>query len=306
MFAKQAGWDRIREKFLSAFDNILANLAQIPVVDQLDGIDTPEAAGKALSDYMQTGSYTPPLRYTTPQYETPDSKTAPAGSPWKEQSYPLEYKADINKRKGIITAYLSVYDDPTTGKPYVDPYLDIIDRGSFTKTIAALEAARKRTNDPHLMPYLWQHNRQEPLGGVKSLAEDRLGVIYEAHLVQSIRRAQEALDLMEQKMLGSSYGYDPVLFAHEGDIRHLKEITLKEASAVTFPANPHARMLAVKSQFFVPGNLPSKQLTPVDRVAITTNLKEAGSLFTQLTNQLIKAHTAYKVEAEWNKPRFRR
>lgn len=296
------------EKFLSSpFDSIIAGMQRLPVVDPLD-IDTPEAAAKALFETITTGSYTPPTRYTTPIYETPDSKTAPAGSPWKEQSspFPSEFKADINKRKGIIESYLTVFDDPETGKPFVDPYLDVIERGSFNKTIANLEALRKRGNDPHLVPYLWQHERKEVLGGVTYLKENSTGIVYVAQLVQSVKRAQECLDLMEQRVLGSSFGYDAVLFEHKGDNRHLKEIRLHECSAVTFPANHHAKVLAVKSQFFVPAKLPNKQLTPVNRLAIKTNLNTASSLFEQLTNLCIKAHQQYKYESEMNKPRFRR
>ncbi len=273
-------------------------MQQIPTVDPTDDISDPEEAKSALLHSMFPTQYQQPQRILDPIYEplTTYEKSAP---------FPSEFKADINKRKGIIESYLTVFDDPETGQPFVDPYLDVIERGSFNKTIANLEAMRKRSNDPHLCAYLWQHDRKEPLGGVTYLKENSTGIVYTAQLVQSVKRAQETLDLMEQKMLGSSFGYDPILFEHKGDIRHLKEIRLHECSAVTFPANHHAKVLAVKSSFFVPSNLPSKQVPPVDRVAIGTNLKTASSLFEQLTNQLIRAHQQYKLEAEWNKPKVR-
>lgn len=266
---------------MSLWDNLLASIA----VETEYGIEDPQEAANALLPYLQDEIYTSPTAYnpqtnevlqeaqdiavsmqrvqalrkyapvkriTTPTYR----KYAPPGSAWKEQSYPIQYKADVNKRRGIIEAYLSVYDDPTTGLPFKDSYNDVIERGSFTKSIAKHEARRKRTNDPHLLPYLWQHERHEVLGGIKALTEDSKGVIYSAHLVPSVKRAQECMDLMEQHILGSSFGYDPNDFKYYGQVRHLKEIHLHEVSAVTFPANPHANVIGVKqaSTFYVPSS----------------------------------------------------
>ena len=165
-----------------------------------------------------------------------------------------------------------MYDDPNTGKPFIDSYNDIIERGSFTKSIARHEARRKRTNDPHLLPYLWQHSKYEVVGGIKALTEDSKGVIYSAHLVKSTRRAQECMDLMEQKILGSSFGYDPVDFKHYGTVRHLKEIHLHEVSAVTFPANPHAKVIGVKQSFYVPSsyNVKSNPFAALEHWAADT------------------------------------
>jgi hypothetical protein len=71
-----------------------------------------------------------------------------------------------------------------------------------------------------------------------------------------VQRAREALDIAEQKGIGSSYGYDPDLVAFVGDTRHLKSVTLHEVSQVSFPANPHAPILDVKSRFYVPSTYP--------------------------------------------------
>src|SRR5256885_9449199 len=74
----------------------------------------------------------------------------------KEQSHPLslwlpeEYKsADFNRKKGIVTAYLTIYNNPD-GTPFIDPYQDIVVPGSFTKTIQSLESFRKsRRSEEH-------------------------------------------------------------------------------------------------------------------------------------------------------------
>jgi hypothetical protein len=118
---KQVG--TVSENFLSSpFDSILATLQTVGEEEQFS-LDDPVEATKALLASMQGTPYTPPQRVLDPIYEShtssepPEDKTAPFGSPWKEQStpFPSEFKADVNKRKGVIEAYLSVYDDPNTG-----------------------------------------------------------------------------------------------------------------------------------------------------------------------------------------------
>src|SRR5258708_3423236 len=56
-------------------------------------------------------------------------------------------EVDVNKRTGIIESYLTCYfnDD---GTPFIDPYDDIIEPGSFTKTIRTLDDARRSKNNP--------------------------------------------------------------------------------------------------------------------------------------------------------------
>jgi HK97 family phage prohead protease len=290
----------------SPFDAILAGMQQIPIIDPTDDITDPEQAKQALLSSMFPTQYQEPPRYTTPIYESPDSKTAPDGSPWKEQAvpFPSEFK-DVNQRKGELTAYLTVWNDPNTNKPFIDSYKDILHTGSFDQTVKELEQTRKYKNTEYLVPDLWQHDRREQIGGIKAITKDSKGIIYVAQLVRSIYRARHTLDLAEQKMIGSSFGYDPVIFDYSGDIRNLRAVKLHEISQVTFPANEYAPILDVKSRFYVPA-LPQKQVSPVDRVAISTGLNTAAGLFDQLTNHLIKAYQQYKTEAEWQSPRFRR
>jgi HK97 family phage prohead protease len=166
--------------------------------------------------------------------------------------YPSALKqADISKKKGVITAYLTVYNNDD-GTPFVDPYNDIVAKGSFTKTIAVLDAARKQTNNPWLCPDLWQHDRNEIIGGIKALTEDSRGVIYEAHLATGVRRAQEALELAEMKAIGSSYGYDPIRFdILPGNVRKLNEMALREVTQCSFPANHLADIISVKGNRFI-------------------------------------------------------
>jgi HK97 family phage prohead protease len=258
---------------VSLWDNLLSSIA----VEKEYGLEDPQEVTNALLAYMQ-GETTPfdsnafkemqtiadtmkqsmqQRMITTPTYR----KFAPPGSAWKEHSapLPLELKADVNQRKGEITAYLSVWLDPNTGKPFIDSYKDIVHNTAFLQTVKDLEQARKYKNTDYLVPDLWQHDRHEQIGGIKAITHDSKGAIYVAQLVKSIARARYALDLAEQKMIGSSFGYDPVLFDYTGDIRNLKAVKLWEVSQVSFPANPYADVLGVKqSTFYVPSSYSVK------------------------------------------------
>ncbi len=179
---------------MSVFDDLLTTVA----VEDEPGIEVSEQAKQALLASMYPGTYQPPQRITTPIYELPETSEHEISAPFS-----LQYKANINKRQGVVEAYLSVYNDPQTNQPFVDPYLDVIERGAFTKSIATHEQRRKRTNNPHLMLYLWQHEKSEPLGGITNLKEDSQGVIYTAQVLPSARRGRQALDMLEQHLLGS-------------------------------------------------------------------------------------------------------
>ena len=160
----------------------------------------------------------------------------------------------VNLKKGIIEGYLTKYFIPGTEIPVIDPYKDIVERGAFTKTITDLTHARDKQNLDYLIPHLWQHNPSEIIGGDKWLIEDSHGVLFETQLAKGVRRADEALELIEQKMLpGISYGYDAIRAPVIQDIRHLKEVALHESSSVTFPANVYAGITSVKSLYFLGG-----------------------------------------------------
>lgn len=180
----------------------------------------------------------------------------------------------------------------------MDSYLDIVDPGSFTKTIAHLTQTQKQSNNPYLCLYLWQHDKHSPIGGIKGLTEDSHGVIYEAKINMNVQKGREAFALVEEQQVGgSSYGYDPSVFYYTGDIRHLKEITLHEVSVVSFPANPHARTLSVKSRNTSAGridelaNKMNASFNELDR-----NLKVCITHFQRLTGSKTLMNTRLRLD----------
>jgi len=157
-------------------------------------------------------------------------------SPSRKAFHFVELKA-TNDETGEFEGYLSVFGN-------VDSYKDVVDRGSFSKTIK--EAKSKQ--EPFLFPILWQHNPHEPIGGFLEMSEDSRGLFVKGQLDLDIEPGKRAYSGMKKGYLrGLSIGYETVKDGWEKDIRHLKEIRLYEGSVVTFPANTAAQVDQVKS-----------------------------------------------------------
>jgi Caudovirus prohead serine protease len=148
---------------VASLDDLLAQLG-----DTVAQPATPAPPDDLLAQLMSAMAPTHPAQYAPPDLKSDYRTSAP---------FPTAYKADVNTKRGVITAYLTVYNDPSTGKPFVDSYGDVIIPGCFAKTIGALETARKAKGNPWLCPDLWQHDKRELIGGIKGLTEDSQGVI---------------------------------------------------------------------------------------------------------------------------------
>lgn len=155
----------------------------------------------------------------------------------------LEHKAfalDVKEigDAGTFVGYGAVFGN-------MDTYGDVIEPGAFEKSL------KKLGDEP--LPMLWQHDSREPIGVFAALSEDAKGLKVEGKLaVPDVRRAVEAHALLKQRALrGLSIGYrvdGPKGATMDADgTRRLKAIDLVEISLVTVPANPKARVTAVKS-----------------------------------------------------------
>src|SRR5262249_1277173 len=97
------------------------------------------------------------------------------------------------------------------------------------------------------VPLLWQHRSAEPIGKLL-LSDSHQGLKASGKLVLSIARAQEAYDLLREKIIrGLSIGFTAINAVEDGAVRRLTEIRLFEGSLVTFPANTHALVASVKT-----------------------------------------------------------
>ena len=133
--------------------------------------------------------------------------------------------------EGEFEGYAAVFSN-------VDLAGDVIEPGAFTKTL----------QENKVIPILWQHKQDEPIGVTTEIMQDDYGLHVKGQLNLNTTRGREAYELLKQGAIkGLSIGYETVKETWINGIRHIKEIRLWEYSLVTFPANVEARVVAVKS-----------------------------------------------------------
>ena len=149
----------------------------------------------------------------------------------------FEFKASDTDASGLFTGLAATFG----GDP--DAYGDVIASGAFTNTLA--EHKRAGT-----MPaLLWAHDQTEPIGRFETMTETADGLAVTGKLTLGTKRGHEAHQLMLDGALSLSIGYAVAPGGAEETraARLLKKINLFEVSAVALPANPRARILAVKN-----------------------------------------------------------
>ncbi len=145
---------------------------------------------------------------------------------------PFEMKG-ADDATGDITGYLSAYN--------IDLGKDRVLPGAYRQTIGDAVAFAKAHQSAALWPLLWQHQKDEPIGGIYEASENSFGLHIAARLNLSIEKGRQAYDGLKYGYLSFSIGYRPVKYQWKGNIRELVEIKLAEGSVVTFAMNPEAR-----------------------------------------------------------------
>ncbi|MBE0455780.1 MAG: HK97 family phage prohead protease [Roseovarius sp.] len=147
----------------------------------------------------------------------------------------LEVKATSN---GRIEGYASTFG----GDP--DRHNEIVLPGAFAKTVE-----RSRAGDLPVM--LWAHAQESPIGRWATIREDSKGLHVQGQLNLNTERGREAY---EHVKAGDAGGLSIGFVTREGDreyagdgIWHIRQADVLEISVVAIPANPLARISAVKS-----------------------------------------------------------
>ena len=125
-----------------------------------------------------------------------------------------------------IEGYASVFG-------VVDSYNDIVERGSFVKTLAK-DAKRVR--------FCFQHDLDQVVGKVEEMKEDEHGLFFRAK-ISNTTLGKDLATLVEDEALDEisfAYRTKDFVFDKETGIRHLKEVDLIEISLVTRAANERA------------------------------------------------------------------
>lgn len=166
---------------------------------------------------------------------------ASAGEIRRKASHELLIKAsdDPDAPEGRITGYGSKFG-------LVDSYNEIVVAGAFKKSLA------RHRKEKAIIPILWQHDSDVPIGGWFKYEEDDIGLYLEGDLDLDTQAGREAWSAVKKQYVkGLSIGYyevkaDPWAWP-QTDPRNLYELDLRETSVVTFPALKEARLDAVKA-----------------------------------------------------------
>jgi HK97 family phage prohead protease len=149
---------------------------------------------------------------------------------------------DVDKE--TVTGYAAMF-----GNKDLDD--DIIMPGAFKKSIA-----ENGPNGTNQIKFLWQHIAGKVLGKPSVLKEDNQGLYYECKINTGTSFGKDALILIADGLVEeNSIGFVTVKSAiqqpdtqnWETWYRELMELDLYEHSAVTWGANPMARMTGMKS-----------------------------------------------------------
>lgn len=155
----------------------------------------------------------------------------------KHRAFDLERKAV--GEDGRFSGYVSVFGT-------VDSYRERVAPGAFAESLAATTAAGR------LLPILWQHRGDEPIGQWDALREDDRGLFGEGSLwLDDAPYARIALrGLRSGSITGLSIGFytQDDSFDETTRIRTLRKVALQEASIVTNPANDDARVDTVRAK----------------------------------------------------------
>ena len=165
----------------------------------------------------------------------------------QHKNFAFDVKASGDTKDGRFGGLGSVFGN-------IDSYREIVAPGAFAESIERIKAS----GDP--LVALWQHNREQPIGGFDMLSEGDIGLDVEGFLmVEEITLAREAHALIKRRVVkGMSIGYyvQADSYDEKTGIRTLTKLDLQEISIVTFPANEEALIDQVK-QKLAEGTLPT-------------------------------------------------
>jgi uncharacterized protein len=145
--------------------------------------------------------------------------------------------SDTGDNVGTVSGYASVFN-------LLDRGGDIVLPGAFKASLA--EWKRKK----QVIPMLWQHSSDSPIGVWDDLIENDRGLSVKGSLIMDVPQAVAARALIKGGALsGLSIGFR----TKEAEIdrttgaRKLKKLELWEISLVTFPMLPEAQVTGVKT-----------------------------------------------------------
>lgn len=114
-----------------------------------------------------------------------------------------------------------------------------------------LPGAFKASLAKRMPKQLYQHDKTQPVGVFKACQEDNKGLFVDGILPKSVTLSKDLAELIKIGAIDAmSIGYSlPSADSYEfkDGVRYLKQIDLWEISWVTFPMNPEAKVIDIKS-----------------------------------------------------------
>lgn len=142
----------------------------------------------------------------------------------------FKFKVKTLTEEGEFEGYASTFGN-------VDLAGEVIEEGAFKKTL----------QEHSKFPLLWYHDPKEVIGEVHAV-EDKRGLFVKGKIITSLEKGREIYELLKRGILsGLSIGYSVIKDEWQNGVRKIKELKLWEVSLVVFPANPQARVSAVKA-----------------------------------------------------------
>lgn len=134
-----------------------------------------------------------------------------------------------------ISGYLAVFNN-------TDSYNDVIEAGAFDQTLQQMRAAPYSSRA--LLPLLYSHDVNRPIGGFTDLKADSHGLAFQAFLNVGTQLGADCYSNVRAGVLrGMSIGYATLRSTTDRQgRRHLLQIKLNEGSLVSMPANPLAKV----------------------------------------------------------------
>lgn len=162
-------------------------------------------------------------------------KAGPEAAPLMARGLTADHTQTQIAADGRFSGYASVFSIKDTGG-------DIVEPGAFAKSLQG-----RKPSDIRL---LWQHDPREPIGVITSVREDQKGLLVEGKLLLEIERAK-ALHLLVQAgaldALSIGYKVRKSYSDQAARARRIAQVDLWEVSFVTFPMQPLARLVQVKT-----------------------------------------------------------
>lgn len=216
-----------------------------------------EYASEAAGDGMEYAGFPARLRVVdTGEPGVSSHDLAQAGSARQRAGMDKELKLQpgsgliqesIDAGQGSFEGLLATFGEPhpTSSKDLPSDWLDVIDRGAFTETLA--DHAAQGT-----MPLLlWMHVRGEVCGRWRELWEGAEGLYCRGEVYESARTPNSVF-VRELLSTGGITGLSIGGYVLESEldevnkIRRIKSVVLQEGSIVDVPALPHARVSDTK------------------------------------------------------------